>query len=76
MFDYTGTQHRAIYTCIGDTVNLAARIEEYTKQAGKRILFDKYTLEGLPTDIQVENLGEVAFKGKQQAVNVFAIKKD
>jgi len=73
---YTGTQHRATYTCIGDTVNLAARIEEYTKQVGKPILFDKFTREGLPTDIQVEDLGEVAFKGKQQAVNIFAVNKD
>jgi class 3 adenylate cyclase len=70
---YTGTQHRATYTCIGDTVNLAARIEEYTKQAGKPVLFDRYTREGLPGDIQVEDLGEVSFKGKQQAVNIFAI---
>ena len=23
---FTGTQHRATYTCVGDTVNLAARI--------------------------------------------------
>ncbi len=70
---YTGTQHRATYTCIGDTVNLAARIEEYTKQAGKPILVDRFTREGLPADIQVENLGEVAFKGKQKAVNIFAV---
>src|SRR5688572_13863708 len=28
---YTGTQHRATYTCVGDTVNIAARIEEHTK---------------------------------------------
>jgi class 3 adenylate cyclase len=71
---FTGTQNRATYTCVGDTVNLAARIEDYTKQAGKPILFDKYTREGLPADIQVEDLGEVSFKGKQQAVQVFAVR--
>lgn len=29
MAGYAGTQHRAIYTCVGDAVRLAARIEGY-----------------------------------------------
>ena len=31
---YTGTQHRATYTCVGDVVNVAARLEPYTKEIG------------------------------------------
>ena len=73
---FTGTQNRATYTCVGDTVNLAARIEDYTKQAGKPILIDKFTREGLPDSIKVEALGEITFKGKQQAVNVYAVNRD
>lgn len=71
---YTGTQHRATYTCIGDTVNLAKRIEDHTKVAGTPILIDQYTSEGLPGDIGCEPLGPVTFKGKQQPVNIFSIK--
>jgi adenylate cyclase len=70
---YTGTQHRATYTCVGDTVNLAARIEAHTKVVGKPILIDQYTQEGLPKDIQLDDLGEVLFKGKQQAIQIFAV---
>jgi class 3 adenylate cyclase len=71
---YTGTQHRATYTCVGDTVNIAARIESHTKIAGKPILIDHYTREGLPDSIRVEDLGEVLFKGKQQPIRVFSVR--
>jgi adenylate cyclase len=70
---YTGTQTRAIYTCIGDTVNLASRIEEYTKEALRPLLIDENTRKGLPENFKVEDLGKVFFKGKNQAVNVFAV---
>ena len=33
---YTGTNQRATYTCIGDTVNLAARLEAHTKPRAAR----------------------------------------
>jgi class 3 adenylate cyclase len=71
---YTGTQHRATYTCIGDTVNLAKRIEDHTKTVQRPILIDQYTREGLPADIEVEPLGAILFRGKQQPIQTFALK--
>jgi len=71
---YTGTQHRATYTCVGDTVNIAARIEKYTKEVRHSILIDQYTFEGLPKDIEVEALGPMLFKGKEQSIHIFAVK--
>jgi adenylate cyclase len=70
---YAGTLHRATYTCVGDTVNLAARIESHTKIAGKPILIDRFTKEGLPDCIRTEELGPVTFKGKSIPVDVFAV---
>ena len=72
---YTGTQHRATYTCVGDAVNVAARIEDHTKVAGRPILIDQDTSEGLPKDVKIEVLGPVKFKGKQQPIHVFAVSK-
>ena len=70
---YTGTQRRATYTCVGDTVNLAARLEAYTKVAGELILIDDTTRSALSETINVKDLGLVDIKGKNQPVNVFSI---
>lgn len=70
---YTGTQHRATYTCVGDVVNIAARIEKYTKETQRPILIDQYTKEGLPKSIEVDALGPVLFQGKQRPIQIFAV---
>ncbi|HUH98391.1 MAG TPA: adenylate/guanylate cyclase domain-containing response regulator [Anaerolineales bacterium] len=71
---YTGTQHHATFTCVGDTVNLASRIEDHTKIAARPILIDRNTREKLDARIEVEALGPVLFKGKSIPVEVFAVK--
>jgi adenylate cyclase len=70
---YTGTKNRATYTCIGDTVNLASRLEAHTKVAGRVLLVNAVTRAALGGDIRVEPLGPVTLKGKAAAVDVFAI---
>jgi len=70
---YTGTQARATYTCIGDAVNLAARLEAHTKEAGRPILIDADTAAGLGTALALEPLGGVQLKGKAAAVEIFAV---
>jgi adenylate cyclase len=70
---YTGTNARATYTCIGDIVNLAARLEAHTKEAQRAILIDEATRAMLDAGIGVESLGPVTVRGKTQAVDVFAL---
>jgi adenylate cyclase len=71
---YAGTQHRATYTCVGDIVNLAARIESHTKEVHRPILFDAETRVWLPESILVDPLGEVIFKGRTMPVQVYSVK--
>ena len=69
---YTGTQRRATYTCIGDPVNVAARLEQHTKAAARTVLMDAATQAALPASIETEPLGEIAIRGKAASVTVFA----
>jgi adenylate cyclase len=73
---YTGTYQRATYTCVGDTVNIAARLESHTKVAGRPILIDEQTRNGLRDGIAVEPHGELPMKGKTKPVNVYAVLVD
>jgi class 3 adenylate cyclase len=71
---YTGTLQRATYTCVGDTVNLAARLEAHTKAAQRPILIDAATRAELEEGAALEALGPVEIKGKAAPVEVFAPK--
>ncbi|MGH7354499.1 MAG: adenylate/guanylate cyclase domain-containing protein [Candidatus Rokuibacteriota bacterium] len=70
---YTGTQRRVTYTCVGDTVNLAAHLEAHTKVVAQPILIDESTQAGLDAGIHTEEVGPVQFKTKSQAVPVYSV---
>jgi class 3 adenylate cyclase len=70
---FTGTQQRATYTCVGDTVNLAAHLEAHTKVAGQPILIDENTRSGLADRIRVEPHGPTQFKARSQPVQVYSV---
>jgi adenylate cyclase len=70
---YTGTHRRATYTCVGDTVNVAARLESHTKVVKRPILIDENTRRGLGDGIAVEAQGEVLMKGKTEPINVYSV---
>ncbi len=70
---YAGTSKRAAYTCIGDTVNLAARLETHTKVALRTILIDDATRKALRESVAVEPLGPVQLKGKAAPVEIYSV---
>jgi class 3 adenylate cyclase len=70
---YTGTLRRATYTCVGDTVNQAARLESHTKIVGEPILIDDNTRRRLSEAIPVVDQGTVTLKGKTNEVRVYSV---
>lgn len=70
---YTGTNTRATYTCIGKTVNLAARLEAHTKVVGKSVLLDQETQRGLGDEIHCPAVAPAQFKGFTDPQNIFSI---
>ena len=70
---FTGTQQRVTYTCVGDTVNLAAHLEAHTKVLGKPILIDENTRNGLADSIRVDSQGSVQFKTRSRVETVYSV---
>lgn len=70
---YAGTDARATYTCIGKTVNLAARLEAHTKVAERDILFDIETYGLLENNSHCTKIPAAQFKGFSEWCDVYAI---
>jgi class 3 adenylate cyclase len=68
-----GAGKRMNFTLLGDTVNLAARLEELNKHHGTRILVSQSTRDACGATFPFEALGSVAVRGRSEPVAVFSL---
>jgi class 3 adenylate cyclase len=68
-----GAGKRMNFTLLGDTVNLAARLEELNKQHGTRILVSQSTRDACGDLFSFQSLGSVSVRGRSEPVAVFSL---
>lgn len=68
-----GAGQRMSFTLLGDTVNLAARLEELNKHHGTSILVSESTCAQCNGAFAFNPLGSVAVRGRSEPVAIFSI---
>ncbi len=68
-----GAGQRMSYTLLGDTVNLAARLEELNKHHGTRILVSQSTRDLCGERFAFDALGHVPVRGRSEAIAIFSV---
>ncbi len=70
-----GSSDRMDSTVLGDSVNIAARLQEITKQFGARIIISEHTRNAIMIDsrFDLRELGEVTVRGRREPVRLFEV---
>eukprot|EP00668_Euglena_longa_P048267 GGOE01065335.1.p1 GENE.GGOE01065335.1~~GGOE01065335.1.p1 ORF type:complete len:491 (-),score=130.50 GGOE01065335.1:124-1596(-) len=68
-----GCSHRVSYTCLGDNVNLASRLEALNKKFGTALCVSQYTHAGCQDDFHFRHLSKVTVPGRSEVLSVYEV---
>lgn len=69
-----GAKDRLVFTVHGDSVNIAARLEQLNKEYGIYILVGENTVAACGDEFTFEQMGEVAVRGRQAKTKIYTVK--